>query len=401
MGTYTERTFAEIKQDIADRLNDSLMVFWTEAELGFLCNESLRVYQTLTGYWRARVNVATTANQAFYQQMLVNVTDAAVMTEILYHLVEVPTIPYAGTDMFQAVDFPLTMQRRRAQFLSESNLYFQHSLIANTELTTDTMQLNQDTFAIARLAWLAGNVTYTNLWPASQYSLNNLRIRTGSTPQAYAWDLRAPRIIEFAPPVTIAPLDNVEIIGAFAFDDIDPSDPQPLQVPNDFCWVVKYGALADLLKSDGQARDPKRAEYCEQRYQMGVQIAQAYRKVIRVTMQGCRFAPVKFNDLDTRRPGWQNTPAQPDVAACEGGLLVFANIPDGVYSIETDQIDETPVMVNAFDNIQIDQSNYDAIIGYAVHAAMFKVGGAEFEATMPLLQNMMALASENVIKVAA
>lgn len=401
MGTYTERLFAEIKNDVAYRLDDVDKTFFTDAEIGSAINEALRVFQTLTGYWRARVNVATVANQAFYQQMLVNVTDAAVMTEILYHLVEVPTIPYAGTDMFQAVDFPLTMQRRRAQFLSESNLYFQHSLIANTELTADTMQLDQDTFAIARLAWIAGNVTYSNLWPASQYSLNNLRIRTGSTPQAYAWDLRSPRIIEFAPPVTIAPFDNVEIIGSFAFDDIDPEFPAALQIPDDFCWVVKYGALADLLNSDGQARDPKRAAYCEQRYQMGVQIAQAYRKVIRVTMQGCRFAPVKFNDLDSRRPGWQNTPAQPDVAACEGGLLAFANTPDGVYSIETDQLDTTPVLTNDNAAIQIDQSNYDAIIGYAVHVAMFKVGGAEFEATMPLLQNMMALASENVIKVAA
>lgn len=401
MGTYTERTFAEIKTDVAYRLDDVDMTFFTDAEIGSAINEGLRVFQALTGYWRSRVNVATIANQAFYQQMLATVTDAEVMTEMLYHLVEVPAIPYVGTDMFQSVDFPLTMQRRRAQFLAESSLYFLRDLIANAQLSTDTLQIGQDTVDIKRLAWIAGNTIFTNLWRASQYSLNNLRIRTGAVPEAYAWDLRAPRIIEFAPPVTVDPSDNVEIVGAFTFDTIDPEFPAAIRVPNDFCWVVKYGALADLLNSDGQARDPKRAAYCEQRYQMGVQIAQSYRKVIRVTMQGCRFAPVKFNDLDTRRPGWQNTPAQPDVAACEGGLLVFANIPDGVYSIETDQIDETPVMVNAFDNIQIDQSNYDAIIGYAVHVAMFKVGGAEFEATMPLLQNMMALAGENVIKVAA
>lgn len=400
MGTFNERSRADIKTDIAYRLDDVSKNFWSDAELGIYLNEAIRVFQCMTGYWRVRTTVSTINNQAFYQQFTATVTDAAVMTEMLYQMIEPPVIPYAGSDMFQADDFPRTLQRRRAQFLAETGLYLQHDLINNSEITTDSVQLAQDTFDVRRIAWIAGGSVYTNLWRAGQYSLNNLRLNNipPTVPEAYAWDLRAPRLIEIAPSITVGGSDIVEIIGAFAFDNLDPTNPTALQIPDDWYWAVKYGAEADLLKSDGQARDPKRAAYCESRYQQGVQLAKSYRKVFRVNMQGSRFEPVRFNDIDSRRVGWQNMPGQPDVAAFEGGLLAFCPMPDGVYSIETDQLDNAPVMTDDAQFIQIDQANYEAIIGYAVHIAMFKIGGAEFDATMPLYQNFSQLAGESTAR---
>jgi len=44
-------------------------------------------------------------------------------------------------------------------------------------------------------------------------------------------------------------------------------------IPNDFAWYVKWGTMADMLKIQGQANDPIRAEYCEMRFQEGIELA--------------------------------------------------------------------------------------------------------------------------------
>lgn len=43
-------------------------------------------------------------------------------------------------------------------------------------------------------------------------------------------------------------------------------------VPDEFVPTVKYGALADMLGKVGRGMDP-RAEYCNQRYALGVEVA--------------------------------------------------------------------------------------------------------------------------------
>jgi len=44
-------------------------------------------------------------------------------------------------------------------------------------------------------------------------------------------------------------------------------------VPDPFLHHVKYGTLAQIFSKDGEQRDPSRAQYCQQRFDLGVQIA--------------------------------------------------------------------------------------------------------------------------------
>lgn len=46
-----------------------------------------------------------------------------------------------------------------------------------------------------------------------------------------------------------------------------------LTVPDDWTPYILYGTLAELLSSDGQAFDPVRASYCDQRFQEGIELA--------------------------------------------------------------------------------------------------------------------------------
>lgn len=44
-------------------------------------------------------------------------------------------------------------------------------------------------------------------------------------------------------------------------------------VPDEFVPAIKYGIMADMLRKEGRAHDPDRADYCEMRYQEGVAAA--------------------------------------------------------------------------------------------------------------------------------
>ena len=43
-----------------------------------------------------------------------------------------------------------------------------------------------------------------------------------------------------------------------------------MNMPDDWTWVVKWGALADLLSKESNAKDVVRAEYCKKRYEEGL-----------------------------------------------------------------------------------------------------------------------------------
>lgn len=47
-----------------------------------------------------------------------------------------------------------------------------------------------------------------------------------------------------------------------------------LIVPDELEHAVRYGTLADLLSKDGRGRDPARAAYCEQRFQLAIEVTQ-------------------------------------------------------------------------------------------------------------------------------
>jgi hypothetical protein len=47
-----------------------------------------------------------------------------------------------------------------------------------------------------------------------------------------------------------------------------------LDVADEFTPTVKYGVLSDMFAKIGRANDPVRSQYCSDRFQMGIEIAQ-------------------------------------------------------------------------------------------------------------------------------
>lgn len=54
-----------------------------------------------------------------------------------------------------------------------------------------------------------------------------------------------------------------------------------LDVADEFIPTIKYGALADMFGKVGRAHDPIRAQYCEERYNLGVEMTRTLLKGFR------------------------------------------------------------------------------------------------------------------------
>ena len=100
-------------------------------------------------------------------------------------------------------------------------------------------------------------------------------------------------------------------------------------------------------------------------------------------------------DLDAYHPGWQSvTNATPDILATAGlNYIALSAPPDAADPITLDVIRNAIIPTDDTDFIQIGREMVSAILSYAEHLAMFKVGGDEWEATNPGFEQLLTMAA--------
>jgi hypothetical protein len=169
---------------------------------------------------------------------------------------------------------------------------------------------------------------------------------------------------------------------------IDPLVETVLGIPDDFAWVVKYGALAELLNYDGLALDPGRAAYCQQRWEMGIAQARSAAVVLNAQINSVPAVQGGLNDTDMFSPLWQLVAGVPETVLTVGqNLLALAPPPGGggPYAVTLDVVRNAPVPDVGGDILQISQDLYDSILDIAQHTALFKQGAGELQLAMGLL----------------
>lgn len=80
-------------------------------------------------------------------------------------------------------------------------------------------------------------------------------------------------IIQLAQPPSLAGTVSIEYVPK---QQLAIGVCEPFLIPAVFIPFVKYGILADMLMKQGEANDPQRATYCEQRFQDGIELAKAF-----------------------------------------------------------------------------------------------------------------------------
>lgn len=295
---YTAPTFAEAKAALASRLNDPQKVHWTDEELGVYLVEAERTWNAWTAHWRDRVAFTTTQNEAFYDLPTVlptlraqTVTNWDLIRSMQYKLIE-PVSPttWAGSAQFTLEQLINAIQRRRDLFLQETGAVLTRTQTAYAFTPqTGRIDLDESVLTVRRAAWRPtatqflrplmrsddwAAVHYTPAWPSST-----------RPPNSYAVSTTPPLKMQLIPPggQAAGTLDLLSVSRGTSIQD--PFTEVSLGVPDDFAWVVEYGALADVLNGDGLALDPQRAAYCETRWEQGIAMAKKAPVVLNAGIQ--------------------------------------------------------------------------------------------------------------------
>lgn len=402
---YTHTALSTLIAALAARLHDTAYVFWTAAELQAYLLESLRTWNAASAFYRDRMTFSLTAGTCFYDLASVagtllarTVTDADVMKDIEYHLLEPAVVAsWTGTEQFVFADVVDALQRRRNQFLLETGCVLTHSTLPLTSDSAGRLDLLDTAVDVRRAAFGDAAGVYTRLWRDDEWAMQSFSPGwegSPGPPKVYSMITTPPVRLQLSPiPIATGTLDLLTVDTGAA---LDPATGVVLGVPDDFAWVVKWGAMADLLGKDGPARDPERASYAEQRWLEGIELARFATTALQAQINGVRKTIETVSNLDKFRAGWQgNTAATPDVVAMAGlNMLAVADPPDAAHSVTLDVVRNFPVPATTADQVLVGREHLDVILDYAEHLAAFKMAGAEFQATAEHYKRFFQLASE-------
>lgn len=407
MPGYAHITYAQLQTELTNRLDDLSNVFWSVPEIQLYLLEALRSWQAFAHFWRDRMTFSTIANTIFYdltQQtgtlLPLTVKDSDLCSVMLYHLLE-PQLnagTYVGTDMFQLADFTKALERRRNQFLLEAGMVLTRQVLNWPAPPISRSPIDDRTIALRRVAWIDPGGVFTTLWRSSEWSASaynrGWENAPGVAPSEYSTAAEPSVTLQVIPPPQNS--GQVELLSILAGATLNPSVGVLLGIPDDFSWVVKWGALADMLRKTGQSHDELRASYCEQRYNEGVALALVHTSAVQGLINGAQAQIQAVKSFDTFNTNWQNVAAgkPTDLALASWNMLAVSPQPDNVgYSVTLDLVRNAVLPVNAGDLIQLGREELDAILDLAEHLAMFKIGGNEFMETVPLYQNFQRVAA--------
>jgi hypothetical protein len=404
---YQYITLTQAIQQLANRLYDSSMQFWTAAEMQSLLFESLRTWNALTSYWKGDFLFNSQSGVTWYDLTdTVNlpntlrpltVTDALLYPDIQYALLEpaVGVNPWAGVStQFSANDLLNAVQRRRDEILSVTGAFTTRTLIP---AVNGRIALADVTIDVRRIAYLPAIGSPSTMWPSDTWDEQSFAPgylqNPPGTPLTY--------LLSTQPPITFdtdrAPgsAGQYELLTVNAGPALSATVPTTLIVPDDWTHLIKWGALADLLSRDANAADPMRAQYCEQRYRMGLKLLSSASALLAMRQGNVPVQIDSLRNADFFNPTWEGTAPGTPVFLYHSGLNLMALTPppnSGSFSLTATVVENAPMPANLADNVQVAREDLDAIIDYAEHIALFKSGGEEFTETLPLFKRFMSQA---------
>ena len=272
---YTAPSLGQAATALASRLNDQGNVRWVQAELFVYIREAIRTWNAWTSHFRDQASFNTVVGQAFYDLPTElstlrpqTVTNWELVTDLQYALMEPPAAggTWTGTDQFTLEQLSNAIWRRRDQFLRETGAVLTRSeTVYVAPAASGRIALDEAILQVRRAAWQPTLTTFrVPLLRADEWGANHYTPAWPSSsepPSAYSVSVTPPLTLQLIPPGSSldGTLDLVSVNKGATVNELVSAS---LEIPDDWAWVVKYGALADLLGGDGLAIDPQRAAYC-------------------------------------------------------------------------------------------------------------------------------------------
>lgn len=403
---YNHTTWSELQTNLSQRLGDTAQNFWTATEIPLYLTESLRTFGVISAFWRERGTVNLSAATPFYNLQTAlsgslltqTVTDRDLIQQIQFALLESASTQasWPGTSQFTYNDIVNAITQYRNQFLSDTGIIVTRSTQAGILASTQRVEVDQSILDIRRAAWLGLSpyAYYSLLWREDERAMTLASpdwSNAEGTPTSYSVMAPPPLQLQLAPP----PIANgtLDLITVNTGPALDPANGATvLGIPDDLTPAIKWGALSYLLSIDGQARDTTRAQFCAQRYQQYVQLTRLLSCVVNCELNGSPTIPDTLYGLDCGVPNWQDITGTPNyIGLCGWNLFAAYPVPDSLasYSATFDVVRKTPIPTLGGDYVQISEDLIDAVLEYAVHLALFKVGGYEWMSTFKLADEFL------------
>lgn len=401
-----------MRATLAARLGDAASVHWVIAELDGVLNDALKTWNCAAHYYRVRGAFPTIASEPFYDLTAVLSDSSSLVLEktatvqdvcatLEFRLMEPQTVdytlPWTGTEQFSFEMIRDAIQKRRDRFLSFTGMQVAHLPLINAIVGNGRISIGElASTNVRRVAWKSLDGTFSNLWRVDEEMLNrrlvNWNIDSG-TPESFSIVTTPEASIQLAP----VPIDNglLDVLVIQTGAVVDLAANSLVGIFEDFVPYIIWGALAELLGRDGPAQDTARAQYCEQRWSEGLQLADLFLTTIQVLVNDQAVPVQSLERLDFGVPAWQYTTGTPETAAqVSPNLIALYKVPDGIYGVSVDVVRNALLLATDNDHIQLADEVIGPYLDYCVHVALFKDGGAEFAATLPYLQRFYEVAGQ-------
>jgi hypothetical protein len=410
MPLYTYITYADARAALASRLYDLTKVFWVDAELKLLIQESLRTWNALTAFWVGDYAFTVTAaslpwltlNKAGSPRVYTQ-KDTDLYALILYHIMETQLAAgvWTGTPQFTVADLTQAFERRQNEILTITSANVQNPVAIVLTPNTRTVTLPDTMLDVRRVRYVPAlqPPKPQTLWRGDSASFAYFTPgyrQTPQNPRNYALSDRPPLTMDVDfPPVAAGSLDLL------ATTSCTPSAlpaSVAIAIPDDWVWVLKWGMLMDLFNKQGESQDEPRAKYATVRYMEGVSLMQQAPWVLSAEFGNIPTDVESVMERDTFDPGWETNPVattRPGIITAGIDLVSVCPRPTGATNVGVvlELVVSAPVPVQDSDFVQAPRDVLDVILDYAVHLAAFKQGGAEFEGTIPLFDNFRKAAA--------
>lgn len=399
---YQWLTWSEAQAELSSRLSDTAQQFTVAAEVPLYLMLALQMWNTLTGFFVSEYPVKLTPPLASNWQQANGAgsprfqtqTDITLYTLIEYMLLEPPTGGvWTGTPQFNIEMLAQAVQGRRDEALQigASNIVEVSLPIA---ANVNRVYAPDNALDVRRVRYVPATGSAVTL---ERGDAESFRVFTPSYLQSNLPPLRYD--VVSGPPLAITLDSSVPVAGALQTlimqAEAVPAPPSatPLGIPDDYAWVLLFGALYDLLSSQEESLDVVRAKYCQEKYTQGLELLRKAPWLLEARINGMAVAVASAIAADRFNVNWQtNLAAFPQLVTPGTDLYAVSPIPTASTSVVLVVVGNAPIPTSGTQEIQVPRDVMDAILDEAEHLACFKKGGSEWQASIALHQSFLATA---------
>lgn len=218
-------------------------------------------------------------------------TACELFAEIQRHLLEDPIDNGLTWSLWSLEEALSSINDRMNRFNQLTGIIRQRASISFTAGQVESDQLPTDLLQLRRAVWNTGSARGV-LTPEDTYSLDHgtpgWQTETGVPKAIVKEPLERLKLRPYPTPALAGTVEiiyvpkleaTVEIMGGETSPGGPVLDPflqcDPLPIPVVFQPFIKWGVLSDFLSKEGEANEPERATYAEQRFMEGVELARA------------------------------------------------------------------------------------------------------------------------------